>query len=529
MAQTPVQTARATWQDIYTLGVGTDLTTANYTRNSVYSGAAALLLNEHPHLSSGQTVIEKEKTTGASEGLVGTGMEMQQGHKVPTVPLSFDATSHNVVQFLKAFFHNGYEIIEGATYNSVGYHAVFHRYTNPNPTNFLTLVRKFSDDTANSHRLFGGIVTSFGLSANENENTTVSIELTGRDISYEYTWNADGGDTDSFDTTLDPLQWKNAHLAVGTIFEGYPGCTAACPASTTVTLIGAPDMTGLVEVGSYIVFESAPNTKHKIITVAASTLTLEAAATATFAATPRFKILNMMHSSGINFTLNNNAAPKAYDEQSIERFVLGRISGEGSINIPFSEISAGQGGLIASVGFTGSKWLKLFLEGGVLRLHLWWGDIFDAVEDSIGDGDLGFSLTIRASGEGIEDENGELAVSVPFTIRGDRYTAGTVLNKLGAAAGGRDGFYAVSGTGVDWVAQGSEILITNPEIGIHRGDTIVSGSASAEIRYMASTSYLYTWNYLSTLSGATGAGYTIKGDSVRIKSGFGLWRPDVTA
>jgi hypothetical protein len=493
---------------------GTSMNSYTAANEGVYEGHGAIPLTNHPHFSSGRTVIENRKAIGEATRLAGTGFEYQVGHNVPSTTYEYDVTAHNILQPLKTFFANGYSL----TANPIkAYFATFKKYTNPNPDRFMSLVRKFSDASADSHRMWGCIATSIAFSAKENTALHAAIEFSGASVIYNYTWTT--SDSKTFDTALDPLLWKNAHIAIGTIVEGFKGSTCAIGAGddTFVLSYGAA-VSGLIEPGAYIVFESAPNTKYgpiKTVTATGGTLETGTGPTGAISATPAFKIMNLFHMNGLDLTIKNNAAPHAYNEADVQRYILNDLTGSGNIVIPYSEIPAATGGTAPS--YKGSAWLQLFLNAGVVRFHVWWGDLFDAVEDSIGDGDFGMSFNIKASGDGMEDDNGELGISVPFDMVADKYALGTVQAYAGAA-----NHHAVVGTGTTFVAKGSDILAANSKIGVHRGDSIVVGTgAESEIAYVYSNTYLYLTTTPTTQ--AAGTKYSIHGEAIRIRLGVGDW------
>jgi hypothetical protein len=536
-------------QDIYAVGFSHGSFTYAYPAiGGVYAGKSAIPLLEHPHLGSGQTIIQNRKATGTTFRVAGTGFEYQQGHQIPATSWKWDMTAHNMAQILKSFFgSSGYTATNMGT---TGY-LTYKPYRNPNPDRFLTLVRKFSQSSADSHRTSGVIATSIAINAQENQAVNVTVQFMGRAQSYNYTWTPTSwhsglpGDDDSFDDTLDPLLWKDANVAIGTVYEGGASSVATASGNTvTIYTATGTDLSQMIEPGSYIVFgDTAANKAIKygpIATISGGgsgtvTLTLDAGtgpATAITTATANFKIINFFHAPGIDLTITNNAVSKAYDEQNIERHIYGDLTGSGTLKVPYSEIpstdTTSTGFPTSTPGFQGSKWLNMFKAGGVVRFWIWWGDAYDCVLDSTDNGDFGMAFNIRATGDGVEEDNTEMSISVPFELVGTRTGLGSISSKAGVSTYTAAGTNAIQPTGsVDWVALGTDILVSSgtSAVGVHRGDTLyVQGYTSPySIRYVSYTNYLYATGGNLRHSGAY---YYILGEAVTIQLGVGAWNTE---
>jgi hypothetical protein len=517
-----VGNSRSPFQDVFVIGYSTTFTYAYPFKSGVYSGKAALPVIGSPDMKSGATTIENRKAVGLSTRLGGRGFEYQTGHKVPATTWEFDVTPHNIIQPLKSFFHStGYTF----TSNGQASYVTFKHYTDPNTDRYLTLGRKINTTTA--HRMSGVVTSQIRFSGNENEAFKASCDFIGQNISYTSTYattwhSAIAGDDDTFDTTQDPLLWKDANIAIGSVYEAPYGVTATL-SGNTITVTGAPALTTLVEAGSYFVYSGSTTKYGPIATVGATTLTLETGSWTTFSNQGQFKIINFFHLPGIDLTITNNAQARAYNETSINRIILGDLTGSGTINIPYGEIAPATGG--TNPGYTGSAWMNLFLEGGVVPIWIWWGSPYDCVNDSIGEGDLGFSFAIRATDSGLEVDGNEIMVAIPFDMIGMSYASGTVAS--GPVAGTGGGGY-VSGTGTEFIALGSDVLATDgaSAISINRGDGIkVSTSAEVEVSYVASTTYAYT---LTAVASNVSGSYRINREAIRIRLGTGGWNIDAS-
>ena len=135
---------------------------------------------------------------------------------------------------------------------------------------------------------------------------------------------------------------------------------------------------------------------------------------------------------------------------------------------------------------------------------------------------------MKATGEGIEDENNEMVVNFPFDMCGSNYGTGTIT--AGGTVNASGSGFLLGSSGVDFVALGADILaVGGSSIGVYRGDTIkIQGvTTTYTVRYPIYATYLYTG---TTAPGAIAAGtsYSIKTEGLKINLGVGGWASETS-
>lgn len=523
-------TARILSQDLFALGPGPLINVAYPAVDGVFRGRAAIPLKNHgqSHFNSGQTVIDQRKATGSSYRKAGVGFEFQQGHKVPTTQWEWDVTSHNMINVLRTFFGTSQERFydNAAGYASGGYFAQFRPFTASQPDRFLTLYRKMSASTADSHQIVGAVASTLELSGAENETFSCRATFVGQDVSYTVNWGTAIGatntyNTDAFDTSLEPLLWKNAYIAIGSIWEVPPAVTLSISAAGAGSLpvSNGVDLQTLVEPGAYVVFPDSTTLYGPIDSVdSATAFTLQSGTWSAKTGVSVAKIINFINLPSFNVSMSNGLISKAYNNPSIERHIYGDFTGTGSLVIPFSEMNASGDAGAVSPSFAGSNWLKFFLYGGTMKVWLWWGHPFDAVLDCQDDGDFGMCFLIRPTSDSFSDTDGEMGVSIDFQLVGTDYSTGTI-NSYGSAVAGQSAIKANSSQ--DFVTIGSDILSTTPTVGVYRGDIVTvygTSTTSGEIRYVASNNYLYAF---ATVGVNAAKNYKIESPGIIIQAGYG--------
>jgi len=102
----------------------------------------------------------------------------------------------------------------------------------------------------------------------------------------------------------------------------------------------------------------------------------------------------------ISITVNANVASQFYNNDTIQKFVLGRMAVEGNFGVPFGATSANQ---------DESQQILDFQNGIDKRVHMWWGD-------PGGDGDNAVSIVLNARYTDTEmaDAEGEIVTNCTF-------------------------------------------------------------------------------------------------------------------
>ena len=136
----------------------------------------------------------------------------------------------------------------------------------------------------------------------------------------------------------------------------------------------------------------------------------------TFSDQPPLKFQNMYfvlggRSVGIpsfSITFNNNAAAQFYNNETIQRYTLGRLTAEGSFSIPWSDTYEGD-----------NQQLNAFKDGDEQLFTAYWGDASGATANS-----LSISCNIQSTDTDMTDVEGEINTSINFAaVEGTTYEA----------------------------------------------------------------------------------------------------------
>jgi hypothetical protein len=168
-------------------------------------------LTNHPTMDIGQAIIDQRKATGVSYKNTSTGMEYQQGTRLPTTTWEFDVTKNNIAPFLWLLFQNG-----ASEAGASAYVKTFVPYTEGNVTEVhAALCRVMSTQVgdANSH-LFGGcVVSSITFTGEEGQPLKASVTLMGYNAITDFEFGA-AANICVFDSSCAPLLYQNAVISV---------------------------------------------------------------------------------------------------------------------------------------------------------------------------------------------------------------------------------------------------------------------------------------------------------------------------
>lgn len=175
---------RVPWQDQYLICQSSTISEAkDFSAGSIGLEADkyVLPLTNHPHLSSGQNIINTEKSLGMAYRQGKIGYEYQAGTRLPVVTLEFDFHEKLMGLLTYLFFQNGTHQAAGP-----GYGKSTSKWTNPEPEIYCNIAKVMSDSSADSFRIRGGICRSFTISGREGESLKVSVEIVGAYIDNDF-------------------------------------------------------------------------------------------------------------------------------------------------------------------------------------------------------------------------------------------------------------------------------------------------------------------------------------------------------
>lgn len=109
-----------------------------------------------------------------------------------------------------------------------------------------------------------------------------------------------------------------------------------------------------------------------------------------------------IHIPGFSLALSNNAVAKRYSSSRVYTYVLGDLTGEGTLTLPWGEATEG-----------GNEQLNNFLAGTDVLLTVLWGNVVSPT-----DGSFKITANVRYSGAELTTED-EIATSCPFTVAND--------------------------------------------------------------------------------------------------------------
>jgi len=109
-----------------------------------------------------------------------------------------------------------------------------------------------------------------------------------------------------------------------------------------------------------------------------------------------------INTQGFNMTIKNNAVPKFYNSKHPNKYVLGDITVEGTITLPWSSATVG-----------GNAQIDNFVNGTDATLSIYWGN-----ETPSADGDFKILTNIRYNNAAVVGED-ELGIELPFIAAKD--------------------------------------------------------------------------------------------------------------
>lgn len=110
---------------------------------------------------------------------------------------------------------------------------------------------------------------------------------------------------------------------------------------------------------------------------------------------------------GFDFTMNNNAVAKHYNNQYVQKYALGDFEADGTLTLPWA---------LTTTNFEDNVMLQRFLQGNVTRFVFSWGAASAAELDDLDtDNDLTIAITARYSGATITGDD-EVENDLPFTL-----------------------------------------------------------------------------------------------------------------
>src|SRR3990167_788215 len=301
------------------------------------NGVFRVGLLSSPHIMPSSGTIEHPTTTGLAEMF--TTLDYSQVVGEPSsVSLEMPLNSYNLSLFLLLLFQGGCSEAAGATYNT--FRAI--PYTTSAPSYYVSVVRVMVDDFATkpnvetlSHILYGGLCTSLTITGAENDILKLTAEIKG-------SWAIAAAATDlpAFEMLINNAanNW-NSFIFMG---SGQEANRTPIKFQDCTTKIG----------GNAVDFDN------------------------------------------FSITISNNAQHRYYANSSINSWVLGRLTGEGSVRVPWGDTNYG-----------GNNPLNDFVDGTDYAFELY-------TEDMVGgppvvattDNSIDFNMNIRATNTSISTD-----------------------------------------------------------------------------------------------------------------------------
>ncbi len=218
---------RSAFEDLYGVltnttsisnGVSADATTFNSaTVNDLFtagdigveSNIYAIPLIGHPAINHGQNILDVRKSTGLAYRHAGTGMEFQQTTRQPSTTWNFEVTAWNIAPFLWTLFQAGTSQAGATTYVKT---FIPYAEADQDFEAWLTLIRKMSDGTANSHVAGGMIARSINFTAESGGALNANIEMIGYNSVTDFDLDAQASLLNF--STRASLLWQNATITL---------------------------------------------------------------------------------------------------------------------------------------------------------------------------------------------------------------------------------------------------------------------------------------------------------------------------
>jgi hypothetical protein len=300
----------------------------------VAGGVFRLGLTNQPHIVPSSGTLEHMTTTGRAEPFTTLDYSQVVGEPA-TATLEMPCTAYNLSLFLLLLFQKGCKENDlGGAINTFE----ARPYTNSAPIHTCSFIRVMDELTTNmsasslSHILYGGICKSLTIKGSQNNIITLSAEIVG--------------------------SWAYAK--------------AAAPSDLTTFQMNLPT----VAAWSTLTFPSAVPIKFQNCTTKLGTYGSETAA----------------NFDDFSITFTNNATHRYYANSSIKSWVLGKITGEGTIRVPWGDLNHG-----------GNSELINFINGTDYGFRIYNSSIYAAAGASAATVDNTFDLTlnVRATGTNV--------------------------------------------------------------------------------------------------------------------------------
>jgi len=199
-----------------------------------------------------------------------------------------------------------------------------------------------------------------------------------------------------------------------TVSQYMPGCICR-----SLTLSG--ETGGLIQLTAELVGADWANANDDLGSVSWSALTFSDKAPLKFQNMRLMMDNYFVSTPSFSITFNNNAVAQFYNNGTIQKYVLGRLTAEGSLGIPWGDTYEGENAQITA-----------FKNGTQQVVTAYWGDASGATENS-----LSMHMNIVSTDTEMADAEGELLTNINFAaVEGTSDEA--ILIKIGYTAASLD-------------------------------------------------------------------------------------------